>query len=213
MRTLLALPLAIIIAGCATSPGPSPDKTAPNGDIEAAWQLRQEKLAEFDTWGLDGRIAVSREDDAWHAGLEWRQIADAYQINLRGPFSQGSVELSGSSHSVVLRTSEEQAYTSGDPDALLHQHLGWRVPVKALRHWMIGLSQPEEPREIELDAAGRLAVLRQSGWEVNYLRYSEVGGRDLPAKVFMSNGELKVRVVVSRWRDRFDTPGAVSAAP
>lgn len=209
MKHPLVLMLAMLVTACATPP----PKIAPNGDAEAAWRLRQETLAAFDTWGMDGRIAISRDDEAWHASLEWRQIADIYQIKLRGPFSQGSVQLDGSRQSVVLRTGAEQAYASNDPDALFQQHLGWQVPVSALRHWMIGLSQPDSPREIELDAAGRLSVLRQSGWEVNYLRYSEIGGRDLPDKVFMSNGPLKVRVVVSNWRDHFDAPGAVSAAP
>jgi outer membrane lipoprotein LolB len=105
----------------------------------------------------------------------------------------------GSNHNVVLRTSEDEVFTSNDPEALIQEHLGWRVPVAGLRFWAVGLYDPATPRVMQLDERGRISQLQQGGWDVDFRRYTLVNELELPDKIFLSNHELDVRLVIDRW--------------
>ena len=50
-----------------------------------------------------------------------------------------------------------------------------------------------------LDVAGRLHRVNQSGWQVEYLGYGQVGPFELPTKVFLENPRVSARLFVSRW--------------
>ena len=65
-----------------------------------------------------------------------------------------------------------------------------------------------------LDARGRLAYLKQSGWNIRFLEYRPVAGYDMPRKIYLSRTimlakkghthktrhELQVRLVINRWK-------------
>ena len=66
-------------------------------------------------------------------------------------------------------------------------------------YWVRGIPVPGGKATTQLDAQNRLAVLRQQGWEINYLAYTTVDGMDLPSTIQMSNGALQVKMVIKRW--------------
>jgi outer membrane biogenesis lipoprotein LolB len=43
-------------------------------------------------------------------------------------------------------------------------------------------------------------MLAQSGWQVRFDRYEAVGALVLPARLEMTTGDLRLRVVVSQWQ-------------
>lgn len=194
-RLLLALGVGVVLVGCAQVPV-QPDAMAAR---EQAWAAHQAQLSGLDAWTLTGRIALSSETEAWNATLRWRQDDARYDILLIGPLGQGSLALKGDDRSVVLRTSDGQTSTATDPEGLLARHLGWRLPLEGLQHWVLGLPDPGRPAEPVLDEAGRLAELTQAGWTMQFLRYDPVEDLMLPGKIFLENPEWKVRLVVERW--------------
>jgi len=89
---------------------------------------------------------------------------------------------------------------SQDPEQLLSQRLGWRVPIKGLRYWAVGQKIPDQPAKFDLDPMGHLANLEQAGWKIRYRRYVTVDGYSLPSKIFMDNKGLDIRIVIDRWQ-------------
>ncbi len=203
MRRLLLLILPLALAACGPTPRPDvviPDPTLVNGQREAAWREHRARLEPLKDWHLHGRLGVQRGGEGWSAGVEWRQFEGAYRIHLSGPMGQGGMLLEGDDERVSFSDGEGYRNVSHDPEALLEQELGWRMPVSALRYWVRGLPDPRAAvgRRL-LDGQGRLLELEQSGWRVLFPRYRAVEGLELPTKLLLFHEQGEVRLVVGRW--------------
>lgn len=194
MRLLLTVWLLLLLVGCATAPPPKPSEPP-----EIVWQRHRARLHTVDTWNLSGRLAISKDNEAWNVSLHWTQRPDRYEMSVIAPLGGGSARLRGSANGVVLQTSDDGYYLAQDPDALMEQVLGLQIPVTGLRYWVLGLPQPGVTQEHRLDDWGRLAELQQSGWQVRFLRYRETPNGSLPDKLFMHNPQFEVRLVISDW--------------
>ncbi|MDH5785205.1 MAG: lipoprotein insertase outer membrane protein LolB [Chromatiales bacterium] len=194
MKQLLTLLPVLLLIGCTTSPPHPHSGISP----EQSWQLRQQQLQGLNRWQIAGRLAVIKGHEAWHMSLEWQQLAETYAIHITAPLGQGAMRLEGDTQSVTLQTDEGESITAQNPDWLLYQQLGWQVPVSALRYWVLGLPAPGEHTET-LDDYGRLSHLQQAGWEIEFIDYQPELGVELPRKVFVSNHQAKVKLVISDW--------------
>jgi len=199
-----------VLGGCAELP-----RLGDGAAVERAWQVRREALQELRVWTLAGRLAVHNDGEAWNGTLHWIQRSGSYDIRLIAPLGAGSLRLHGNLNGVVLHASDGKVYTAQSGEALLREQMGWSVPVEGLRYWALGVPGPGEAAKEKLDGAGRLAALRQSGWDIAFLRYDNVGGLDLPGKIFLKRRGLEVRVVVDRWTlgAPLDAPQARLEAP
>jgi len=184
--------LLLGLAGCASTP-----VLPPAADPAQAWLEHRQQLARLQDWQITGRIAIRTENEGWHASLDWRQQAQGYLINLTGPLGQGSVQLEGDGRRVTLRSGEE-AVVDDDPERLLYRQLGWRVPVPALRYWVVGLPAPG-PAEQELNEQGHLAKLRQADWTIEFRDYVAQDSLVLPGRIFVSNHQAQVRLVIDHF--------------
>ncbi len=198
MRYLLVFVFLFGLSGCEVLVISEPVPSAAI-DVDAAWAAHNKKLNNIEAWNIDGRISIRFEEEAWHATLLWQQIDQAYHIRLFGPFGAGAIELNGSPQSVVLTQDGQQQY-SQDPEQLLSQQVGLRVPINGLRYWAVGQQVPDKSARIELDEWGRLAQLEQDGWKVRYRGYVKTDGYMMPSKIFLDNKGLDVRIVIDRWK-------------
>ena len=187
--------LCIGLGGCAAWRGPD---AVP--DPMQAWKTRQQRVSELGDWTAFGRLALRAENDAWNVTMHWRQQGERYQIRLSGPLGQGAMELSGDESHVTLRTSSNEVRSAPDPESLLYDTVGWRVPLRGLQYWIRGLTQDAEAVSLlNLDQAGRLQRFSEGGWRVQYSRYAPVEGVELPTKVSLENPKISARIVVKRW--------------
>jgi len=185
--------LVLLLSSCATQA----PLLAPADD--EAWKARRQALLELDTWQARGRIAVRADNDGWSAGFDWRQAGADYRIRLRGPFGQGALELEGSERGVWLMRAGQPAVFSVDPEALLEQESGWRLPVAGLDHWLRGLADNRGDAISRLDATGRLAALHQQGWQIDYRSYRDYGEYTLPSRLELQRDGLQIKVLVDAW--------------
>lgn len=191
MKQLLVLVLISALAACAGGlPRPAPPPLAP--PVDALEAIRD--------WRVDGRIAIQRGDEGWSAKLRWDQRTDGYQVRLIAPLGRGTYELAGDASRVELSVPDGRTFAAADAEALMSEHLGWSLPVSGAEYWMRGLVAPgSEPAYIRRDEAGQLTDLEQAGWRVSILKRSASGGFNLPAKLFMHYGDMKVRILVANW--------------
>lgn len=197
MKRVWLLPVVLLLGACAGVPSGK----SPSGEGLDAWHSHRERLEGLDEWTATGRISIRSENRTWSATLQWRQTGEHYRIRLVAPLGQGGVEIEGGPGDVTLRTTSHEIYHASDPDHLLVDTLGWRIPVRGLRYWILGLPDPGQPMPvIKLDDQGRLQHLEQTGWDIEYPGYTPAREPMLPRKLYLRRSEFQVRLVVTEWQ-------------
>lgn len=184
----------LLLSACATRPAVSPSAE------ESVWLDHQARVQSLGDWQVQGRVAVSREQEGWNANFDWRQRGEEYRIRLRGPFGQGAVELFGNAAGVWLKRKEQPTVYAHDAEALLEAETGWHLPLNGFGSWLRGLPGADAPATLDWDAEGRLRRLTQSDWEIDYRRYLVVEGLSLPDRLRMNRDSLLVKVVIDHWK-------------
>ncbi len=207
---VLILALTLLLTACVSAPLHSSSAGA-----ESAWQARQAALMTVSTWTLAGRVAahngavVGGVTDtetgsangavSVSATLHWAQQASGYSIDVIPPFGQGAIRLEGNGDGVMLRLADGRQISAANPDTLLYKYMGLRLPITSLRFWVLSMPDPTTDARKAIDDAGRPLWLEQSGWRIEFLRYSQVNGLDLPGKLVITNPPMHLRLVVDRW--------------
>ena len=186
--------MILLFSGCATRQPVSEDIKSAN------WQRHREKLFELHTWQLKGRIGMQMGKQGGTASMHWQQDRHHYFLRVVAPLGRGSYELTGSENGVVMRTGKNKLLYANDPETLLQEYFGWQVPLSGLSYWVRGLPEPDiKIDDLILDDKGRIMELSQSGWQISYIRYTKSSGYDLPGKIVMQNGKLKIRLLIRDW--------------
>lgn len=182
----LAVLLAVIcLSGCAALPRVPPP---------AGPDARSAELAALEAWRAHGRVAVAVDGDGVTANLDWRQSGASSDISLSGPFGVGALLVELDAGGLTLDDGRGGRLAGADAEALLEQRLGTRVPLAALRYWMLGIPAPGAPW-VPVGAA----AFEQSGWRVTVTRFTSSDAGPLPARLDLEQGAARLRLAVSRW--------------
>jgi len=186
--------VVLLLSACVTTP------PLPEIDKITSWRMHEQRLNQLTDWELAGRISVQLASEGWSASLYWWQEQDDYKLRVVAPLGRGTVEISGNTETVKLRTADNQTLEDNDVAVLMQQNLGWEIPVEALIYWIRGLPEPgTEVGSLDIDAQGRLAAIRHGGWNVTYENYTRVGALELPARMTIQREQLKLRLGINRW--------------
>ena len=187
MRRALTLICCCALAACVTTRPVPPPTTA--------WTQRVGELQGANAWQLDGRAAVALGTQGWQATLNWQQADNAAEVHLSGPFGIGAL---------VLKQTPGGLSLNGAPpsDAVLSQvqeKLGFDLPIENLHYWLLGVPNPGSTFDLSRNEQDRAKVLSQAGWSIAYDRYMPVAGDLLPARLVMTAGDVRVRIVIDHW--------------
>jgi len=169
--------------------------SAPVRTVDA--DRREQQLSEIDAWSMTGKIAVSDGRDGGSGRIDWRQDGERFRIEIRAPVTRRTYRLVGGPGGATLEGLDGGPRSGPDAEALLQEATGWRVPVADMVAWARG-ARGDGGADLEVDEAGRPAVLRQRGWTVEYKAWDEAEP-PMPRKVFAANGSRRVRLAVDRW--------------
>lgn len=159
----------------------------------------QQQLYQVKTWKLEGRIAVKAGNEGWNANLFWEHENGQDRLRISGPFSQGAVSIIVQTDLVYINEGNGVTSSSRDPDALLKAKLGFTVPLRSLRFWVLGLPAPETGYHAELDATGGLKGFEQQAWTLDFERFQTVGSDVLPQKMTIEGNAMRLKLVVDEW--------------
>jgi outer membrane lipoprotein LolB len=188
--------VALVLVGCATTR--EPRTVLPPEAQEVA-------LRELDGFSLRGRTSVKAGDDGFNASLDWKQDDDAAAVKLSGPVGAGRLTISWQPGSLRLESSRGQQFEGAEAEQVLLDELGFVPPFDALRYWVLGLEAPgEAPTQRKLAESGRLGELTQQQWRIRYDKWMSVsspsGGVQVPKTLTVTRDDLRLRVLVKRWK-------------
>ena len=202
-HSLAALTVLISMAalqGCASRSAietEAPYDSLAQEEAEAVWARRWEALAAVDNWSLDGRAAVRTAAEGGRVHLNWQQRDDDYRADFRSPFGTLLLSVSSRGERVRVRSLEQEESTGSDPAALIDQHFGWRLPLRQLPAWLLGI--PGEAEDFELDGRGRLKHLLHDGWNLDYVSYTG-SVPTMPKEILLQGQGVRARLLLSNWR-------------
>ena len=178
---------ALLVAACAGTP-PGTRRPAP-------------EFAFADPpYAVDGRLSARHAGDAVAVHFAWRHDPPRDELIVTTPLGQTVAELSGDTAAgrVEVRMADGRRAQASDWPTLTERALGFPLPVSGLAAWIRAEPRRGSAYSVEADAEGRVAVLRQDGWEVVYT-YADAAARR-PARLFLSYPDVEVRVVIDAWR-------------
>lgn len=192
-RYLTAVFVSVLLAGCAT--------TRPGIELPSLsnWEQRQQVLGELVDWEFRGRIAVKSDADGFNGKINWAQTGDRFYATVGGPLGIGTVVIEGSSAAIMLTDKDGKQTVLVDPERELYARYGWTIPVSSLRFWALGIPDPANEADTEVDESGRLQQLLQRDWSVEISRYRENAGQDMPRTLTAKNPDTRVRMVIDKW--------------
>jgi outer membrane lipoprotein LolB len=177
---------ALVLAGCALTSTP--------GD-------RGRETTYVDTpFTAEGRLSARHARDAVAVNFAWTHTPPDDNLAVTSPLGQTVAELSGNAAAgrVAVRTADGRHAEAADWTTLTERALGFPLPVSGLSAWIRGAPHPGTPHTTEVDREGRVALLRQDGWEVVY-DYADAAAR-LPRLLRIAYPDFEIRVVVDTWR-------------
>lgn len=163
------------------------------------WQARQNDLNRLQSWVINGKVAVQTAQDSGSVNVDWVQNRQKYTISIVGALGSNRLKLAGEPNQVTLITSDGKQYQAQNPEQLLAERWGYRLPISSLRYWIRGLPVPNVTYSNQLDSYNRLHELTQQGWQIQYLNYTKVGHLDLPSKITVTSSSLKAKLIIYSW--------------
>ena len=187
MSRAFVICLTVWVASCATVGTEQPASVA---DVAALG-------APFD---LDGRLSARRGSEGGAAGFAWRHDADRDEVDLTTPLGQTLARLEGDARGVRAQWPDGRTLDARDWNELTTRTIGVAIPVQGLSAWVRGLARAGSPSTAERDAQGRVALLRQDGWEIVY-GYPDDAARRANRLTLRYPGTdpTEVRLVLDRW--------------
>ena len=196
LRPLPLIALLILLSACSSL---HKRETLEFGGDAAAWQTHRQTVLPLEDWVLQGKIGVRAPNENASGTLTWLQQQKSYDIRLSGPLGRGATRLQGSPAGVMLEMAGQPALYADSAEDLLEQQIGWRLPVEHLLWWVRGLPAPDSASRLQLDTESRLARLSQAGWIIEYSRYQQVDGMQLPQRLQLSGHNVLLTLVVTQW--------------
>lgn len=191
-KTLIFLSV-LVLAGCV--------QQAPKNIPRLSLEARTKYLTNMQHWQANGKVGISSNTEAQNLSIEWQQTKQNYNLYLFSPFSTESARINNHSGKVVLTTADG-TFTGNNLDELAAQHLNWQVPFSGLAYWIKGIPSPHSiVGRAVYDQYNQLKLLKQDGWLIEYCKYTVLPRITLPDKITLTNGKLKIKVIVHKWGD------------
>lgn len=162
-------------------------------------ETRKAETATVSSWEIHGAMAAKNKAKGWSATMNWaQQGANSYQIRLMGPLGGGTVLISKKGSTVTFQDGPKTS-TSTNADELLLKQTGIRLPVNNLYYWVRGLPAPGGIQSEQHDKYNHLVQLKQSGYTIDFTKYTSVKGIDLPSMIRLEGNGVMVKVVIKSW--------------
>ncbi len=180
-----ALLATLLLTGCASTPRlpPPPRDQLENFALEARFALR-----------VNAPGAASENSGG---RLSWLQKNGRGRLLLSNPLGFALAEIESEPGRATLRAANGDIFESDNPDRLIEEMTGQRLPIQRLPDWLLGRAGSQS--KISHDLSGRPQQLEEAGWKVDY-HYDSDAADALPARLTISRGnDIELRLRLEEW--------------
>lgn len=186
----------LALSACATqAPSPAPTQATPRAAIE-----HQAKLKAIQSFSLSGRLGVVTQKQGFSGGINWLHQAPNDTIQVFSPLGGKVADISKTPQQVTLTDQKGNRVTAADAESLTETTLGWRLPLKGLSDWALGRPTDSPILAHAWDANGRLIMLKQDGWDIEFPGYNLVNDIALPSKIYLKSEKVNLKLIVENWQ-------------
>jgi outer membrane lipoprotein LolB len=186
-----------LLTGC-VSVRPPPVATPSASDAQPfAWRAKE--LLSLKNWIIRGSAAVIQPNHSDSVNYTWKQNSENYEIQLAGALNLGSTQISGGAGFVKVEQADGQHWEGSNPNALIAERLGIRLPVAELVYWVRGIPAAESYTQLKTDQRGCLESLQQLGWTIHWSHYERVGSNDLPHWIVLKRSGWTIKLLIRDW--------------
>ncbi|RKP58831.1 lipoprotein insertase outer membrane protein LolB [Pararobbsia silviterrae] len=157
--------LTLLLGACAQAP------VKPASPAQAAATAR----TQID---YEGRFAIKYNDQNGaernaYGNFTWHQEGETVSVELKSPLGQTLAVIESAPASATLEMPNRAPQTAPKVDDLMHDALGFALPVSNLRYWLEPAPAPGSKATTDTDPSnGRIKELKQDGWTVDYYEYA-----------------------------------------
>lgn len=188
----LALML-IWLNGCSTTQ-PSIKPAVPN-------TTHFEQLANIQSFKLKGRIGIQMPGQGYSGSFHWRHLANnTDEISFFSPVGSQVAKITQTPTQATLTDNKGNTYEATNATTLIHEHLGWQIPVNDLNDWLLARAKADSQTTLSLDSLGRLIQLKKLDWSIQYANYRTWDHTDLPGKIKLSKPSFSLKLVIQDWQ-------------
>lgn len=186
-RLLAALFACATLAGC-----------APMHQAQVLFHADRDLATAFD---LEGRMSASDGSRAASGRVQWQHDGTSDRWTVFTPLGQIAAQLESDAAGARLTDSAGRRVDAANADALLPQVIGVDVPVSRLSRWV--QAAPDGEAEVRsFDTLGRPALIIDRGWRIEYLDYASPDADAIPARLDISRGDARIRLIIDTWTRR-----------
>ncbi len=188
---------AFLLTSCATqAPQPIP------ATIPIAALQHQTKLKTIQAFSLKGRLGVVTQKQGFSGGIDWQHQALNDDIQVFSPLGGKVADISKTPQLVTLTDQKGKIVTAADAESLTETTLGWRLPLKGLSDWALGRPTDSPILANAWDENGRLTMLKQDGWDIEFPSYNLVNDIALPDKIYLKSEKVNLKLIVENWQPK-----------
>jgi len=197
MRRVVPLIMVAVLAGCAAVPRVAPVTGAQVDPLQVT------------DWTATGRLAIAVGPEGGSGSFTWLQHGGTTDLQVRGPLGAGSMRIVTDGQAVTVTDANGLSVDTAAARTQIRARLGTDLPLAEMRYWMLGLTAPGSVAQVGASEIDSSRVIDQGGWTVSYDPFSTAHGWSVPARLTVTNGAARIKVVVDDWH----LPAAVPAKP
>ncbi len=163
-------------------------------------------LADIKNWEMRARIGLRSRAQNGSATIIWTETPEQQTLRILGPLGGGLVLLQMNASGITVRDSKGALWQGQDASELIYRVSGWKIPVSALRWWMMGMIEPGSDARVTHDDGGRLNSIKQDSWQVSLDKYRRFSSFELPSLIIMETltepadeHYIRVKMIVKSW--------------
>lgn len=201
LRHAFYLSAALAMFGCATMTSAPP---AADTQAQQLFTQHMAALEKIQNFAIRGRIGIQTNPKGFSGSLQWQHSPDADNIALFSPLGSQVANISKNASEITLIDAGGHNYSAQSAEALTQTTMGWSLPLTGLSDWALGRPTKSPIKSKTLDAEGRLAILEQDGWKIEYSDYLSHGIYTLPGKIFLKSDQLNLKLLIEEWQQASD---------
>lgn len=155
---------------------------------------------------MTGRISIQYQQndkqEVISGNFEWQQNQDELTITLSSPLQTIAI-IRETPQGASLQQAKQETRYAPDVEQLLHESLGWTLPVGGLRDWLQGFDRQPTGQRSMVPTQDRRRLMSQ-GWQIDFTSWQEDQQQIHPRLIDLYRrtdevGDLKIRVAILEW--------------